>query len=236
MKTTILSNSKQTQKSLFLISLIVMILNTEKGISQQADKRQASCYEMSFSVNYQHYTVQENITATDIDSVKSIRLSGKTGCGLGVLKNFEVAHGTLIRTGLQVQIHKNQVGYSLYNGSKEFGINTISCSVPVSFIYLFNNQNKKPVTAKPYPVIGARYTFVSSLQQGKQNFYFLSNDIMADVGVGVHLYSKKKHLVALEFLFSKGFLNVKEKNTDDIYNRTVNKLFRQTYMFSINIS
>ncbi|MFY9307638.1 MAG: hypothetical protein WAQ28_01190 [Bacteroidia bacterium] len=235
MKTAILPGSKQKQATLFLISVIAMMLNTEKGLSQKLEKRQASCYEISFSGNYLQYKVQKEISAADIDSVKSIHISGKTGFGVGVLKNFEVAHGTLIRTGLQVQLHKNTAGYDLYNGNKEFNINTVSCSVPVSFIYLFNNQNKKPVVAKPYPVVGARYTFVSAFQD-KQNFYFLSNDIMADIGVGVHLYSKKKHLVALEFLFSKGFLNVKEKNTDDIYNRTVNKLFRQTYMFSINIS
>ena len=235
MKTVIQKSSKRRKGTLFLVSLLIMILNTEKGFSQSMEKRQISCYEISFSVNYQHYNMQQEIDPKDIDSVKNIDLSGKLGVGVGVLKNFEIAHSTLIRTGIQAQLHKNECGYSLYNGNKEININTISCSVPVSFIYLFNNKNKKPVVAKPYPVLGAKYTFVSALSN-KQNFYFQSNDLMAEIGVGVHLYSKKKHLIALEFIFSNGFLNVKERNTEDIYNRTINKLFRQTYMFSINIS
>ena len=234
MKTKVRKSNNRKIVSVFLCLLIV-ILYTQQGIAQRADKRQASCYEISFSTNYLHYTVQKEIRPQDIDSVKDIRFTGKAGLGFGVLKNFEISSGVLIRTGIQAQLHKNNAGYSLLKGEKSININTISCSVPVSFIYLLNNKNKKPVIAKPYPLIGAKYTFVSVLG-GKQNIYFSTNDVMMDLGLGVHLYSKKKHVVAVEFIFSNGFLNVKDKSADDIYNRAINKLFRQTYMFSINIS
>ncbi len=228
------NNSKKVAGLLFLC-LLTIVLCTEKGIAQRTDKRQASCYEISFSTNYLHYAIQKEIGLQDIDSVKDVKLSGKAGLGFGVLKNFEISSGVLIRAGIQAQLHKNNANYSFLNGVKSINISTVSCSVPVSFIYLLNNKNKKPALVKPYPLIGARYTFVSVLG-GKQNIYFNTNDMMMDVGVGMHLYSKKKHLVALEFIFSNGFLNVKEKNTDDIYNKSINKLFRQTYMFSLNIS
>lgn len=235
MKTKNLKINKRKAGRLLVLCLLTVVVCTEKGIAQRSDKRQASCYEISFSTNYLHYNIQKEIGTQDIDSIKNIELSGKAGLGFGVLKNFEISSGVLIRTGIQAQLHKNNAYYSLLNGVKSVNMNTISCSVPVSFIYLLNNKNKKPVLAKPYPLIGARYTFVSVLG-GKQNIYLSTNDVMMDLGLGVHLYSKKKHLVALEFIFSNGFLNVKEKNVDDIYNKAINKLFRQTYMFSINIS
>ena len=235
MKTKVKQVNSKKVEALFFLCLSVMLLCAEKGIAQRTDKRNASCYEMSFSANYLHYTIQKEIRSQDIDSINDVNLSGKAGVGLGVLKNFEISSGALIRTGILVQLHKNNANYKLLSGTKDISINTVSCSFPLSFIYLLNNKNKKPVFAKPYPLVGAKYTFVSTLG-GKQNIYFSTNDVMMDLGLGVHLYSKKKHLVALEFIFSNGFINIKDKSVDDIYNRTINKLFRQTYMFSINIS
>jgi hypothetical protein len=230
---TTTTQQKNDKLILFLFSLLIMTLNTQKAISQSALKRQTSCYEISFSTNYLNYGVQPHISIDD--SVRNISLSNKLGYGLCIYKNFAITSGTIIRTGLQGQFHKNTIDYKLYNGNQAINANTISCSVPLSFIYIFNIKNKKPVAAKPYLLAGAKYAALAALSD-KKNIYFQPHDVMLDLGAGVHLYSKKKHLVALEFIFSKGFLNVKERSSADIYNKAIDKLFRQTFMFSLNIS
>lgn len=235
MKIRIQPNEKKKYRVLLFVTVFAMTLNLQKTFSQHVEKRQASCYEVSFSANYLKYKLQYSTAASD--SVSDIKLHNKVGYGLGLFKNFEIVDGTIIRTGIQAQLHKNSAVYKLYEGNHRVNMSTISFSVPVSLIYLFNNNNKKPVTVKPYVLVGARYSAVSGvLNSDKKNIYFQPDDVMADFGLGMHLYSKKKHLVALEFLFSNGFLNVKEKSDENIYNKSVNKLFRQTFMFSLNLS
>ena len=154
-----------------------------------------------------------------------------------MLKNFEITPSAIVRIGVQLRFFNNILNYTILNEEQKINFNTVSPSIPLSFIYLFNNNNRKQVFAKPYLVLGGRYAASFIRESTSKLIEYDSNDVMADAGLGVHLYGKKKHILALELIYSKGFVNMKASSQKrNIYNSTIKDLYKQTLMLSLNLS
>lgn len=230
-------------KIVLQLASINFLLIPQNLSAQSKSEADASCFEFSVTANYLPYRITKSAWEQGYvnynDSLRAVSIAGDVDCGIGILKNFQLMNGALIRTGIQMQFFNNTVKYDLLTENHNLAFKTVSANVPLSFIYLFNDKGKKKEYVKPYILAGGRYSanFIKSTE-ASEIFTYQPHDVMADVGVGMHLYGKRKHLLAIELIYSKGFLNMKNSSTvkTDVYNGTIKNIYRQAFLFSINLS
>jgi hypothetical protein len=227
------------------VSFFLILLFSINAIAQTEEKDHGSCFEMAFSANYLFYNIIKSDWQKNNcnDSISSVKSTSKIGVGFGAYKNFQLGAGNFIlRTGLDFQYHLANMTYALVSGTEKNKFNTASFSLPLTFIYSIKKSSYKPKRTFPYLVVGAKYSGVFNVSQSnsgsinKTMVYLLPNDLLAEIGAGAHLYNNKKHLFALELKYSYGFINVKESGHADVYNRTIDKLFRQALTLSLHLS
>lgn len=181
--------------------LLITVLFPLTLISQHHDEDDKRfCFE---PVTGSYYMSHVYKGATDI-----YENTNQVGFKFGLLKNIGIGTVFVVRPQVALAGHKRSFGFSNNSEYKDISIyneNEFFIHSSLHFSENFTNGSKKTF---PYLIQGGSYSLNLNMQDPRsklwnEDFYNLS----IDFGGGIRFYQNRKHLFALELIYSLGINN-----------------------------
>lgn len=183
------------------ISAIILVLFTQTLVSQNEDKR--FCFEP---------IIGTFIPKFKYETTEKINLINKENYGykFGFLKNVGIGQVLVVRPAITLNVFKREsyVTNISENSSPILFNNTIEGHTQAS-LHLSQNFSTGRARTFLYLIQGATLDYNLSNVDEEIDLWIEDNqNVTLDLGVGTRFYANRKHLFALEILYSYGLRNL----------------------------
>lgn len=186
---------KKIMKKNLITALVFLFVIT--GIKSQHAEDKRFCFEPVFGV----YQIEHDIKTAD-NIFKNVN---SYGFKFGLLKNIGIKNFLVIRPQASFSGHKRRLtlrqplesdNISVYNDN-EFFIN--------ASLHMSQNFSSGAQKTFPYLVQGMSYHLNLNHMDAKSKLWIDNNySATIDIGAGLRLYNNRKHILAIELLYSFG--------------------------------
>lgn len=183
------------------ISAIILVLFTQTLVSQSEDKR--FCFEP---------IIGTFIPKFKYETTEKINLINKENYGykFGFLKNVGIGQVLVVRPAITLNVFKREsyVTNISENSSPILFNNTIEGHTQAS-LHLSQNFSTGRARTFLYLIQGATLDYNLSNVDEEIDLWIEDNqNVTLDLGIGTRFYANRKHLFALEILYSYGLRNI----------------------------
>lgn len=215
--------------------LVLTIFLVSFNILGQDYKDKRFCFEPVFGI----YKMVHDYNSKS----KILENQNSLGYKFGLLKNIGIGKTFIIRPQVSFSGHKRDFLLTNSSGFDEIQIYTNNEFFIHSSLHFSQNFTNGSKISFPYLVGGASYSLNLNFQDYESKLWFEDMyNISIDAGFGLRFYNQKKHLFALEIIYSYGINNraffgdnqleetFNREQAQDIFNQ-INKI--NTHFFTI---
>jgi hypothetical protein len=189
-------------KSLKIITIALLIVS-QNSFSQEEDKR--FCFEPIFGMF---------IPKHKFNTTPNINLVNKENYGykFGFLKNVGIGQMLVIRPAVSLSVFKRESYITNYtdNSSPILFNNSIEGHTQAS-LHISQNFTTGRARTFLYLIQGATFDYnLTNVDESVDLWIEDNQNITLDLGIGTRFYANRKHLFAIEILYSYGLRNLKE--------------------------
>lgn len=185
------------------ISIILLLLIAQSLFSQSGDKR--FCFEPIFGIYKPQYkfNTSEKISIINKETY---------GYKFGFLKNVGIGQILVIRPAATLNVFKRESYISnLNDNSSPILFNNAIEGHTQASLHISQNFSTGRARTFLYLVQGVTLDYNLSTTDESVDLWLTDNqNITLDLGIGTRFYANRKHLFALEILYSYGLRDIKE--------------------------
>lgn len=189
-------------KSLKIITITLLLL-LQNAYSQDEDKR--FCFEPIIGTFIPKYT---------FNTTENINIANKENYGykFGFLKNVGIGQLLVVRPSISLNVFKREsyITNKTDNSSPILFNNAMEGHTQAS-LHISQNFSTGRARTFLYLIQGATFDYnLTNVDQTVDLWIEDNQNITLDLGIGTRFYANRKHLFALEILYSYGLRNIKE--------------------------
>jgi hypothetical protein len=163
------------------------------------------------------------------DSLNSVNSKGSSGFSLGFLLKINLSQYLSFRPKAQLSFEETNLIYNKkVNGTEKIKIEQLFLDLPLHFtIQSCKGKNM------PYALLGPTIRFALGSDDPEDKLHLKKFDVSTDLGIGIEL-KQKQFVIAPEFIFSKGLMNMKG-SINNLYNNVLDTYRKRSFYVVLNL-